>query len=119
LEINPNYAEAHYNLGIALLQIGRLNEAVSHYNKAFFLRALIHCADEQNIPTKLNLRLLTIQMPSVAGCTPNSVVNDVAWPMRLGFEHGLTLIEHGFGVAEDTGSAVTITISEHVHRCRL
>ena len=34
MEINPTYAEAEYNLGIALLQVGRLNEAVSHYNKA-------------------------------------------------------------------------------------
>ncbi|MEJ1958327.1 MAG: tetratricopeptide repeat protein [Nitrosomonadales bacterium] len=34
LEINPEYAEAHYNLGIALQSLDRLTEAEHHYRHA-------------------------------------------------------------------------------------
>ena len=34
LEINPNYAEAHNNLGIAFLQKGQVDEAIDQYQKA-------------------------------------------------------------------------------------
>ena len=34
LEINPNDAEAHYNLGIALLQKGQVDEAMVQFQKA-------------------------------------------------------------------------------------
>ncbi len=30
----PSFAKAHYNLGIALVQLGRVSEALVHYNKA-------------------------------------------------------------------------------------
>jgi Flp pilus assembly protein TadD len=31
LEIDPSYAEAHFNLGSALLQLGRVDEAIEQY----------------------------------------------------------------------------------------
>jgi Tfp pilus assembly protein PilF len=34
LRINPDYAEAHYNLGIALAQTGKIEEAIAHYEQA-------------------------------------------------------------------------------------
>ena len=34
LRINPDYASAHYNLGIALEQAGRVSEAIGHYEQA-------------------------------------------------------------------------------------
>ena len=34
LQIKPDYAEAHYNLGNALLQKGSVDEAIAHYQKA-------------------------------------------------------------------------------------
>ena len=34
LEINPNYAEAHYNLGNALIQKGQVDEAIAEFQKA-------------------------------------------------------------------------------------
>ena len=34
LEIDPNFADAHYNLGNTFLQMGRANEAVAEYNRA-------------------------------------------------------------------------------------
>jgi Flp pilus assembly protein TadD len=37
LEIKPDYAEAHKNLGIALAGAGRLDEAIGHYQKALVL----------------------------------------------------------------------------------
>ena len=34
LEIEPDFAKAHYNLGVAFVQLGRVSEAIAHYNKA-------------------------------------------------------------------------------------
>jgi tetratricopeptide (TPR) repeat protein len=34
LEINPNFADAHYNLGNTFMQTGQANEAVAHFNRA-------------------------------------------------------------------------------------
>jgi tetratricopeptide (TPR) repeat protein len=38
LRINPNLAEAHYNLGGALQRAGRLAEAIQHYEEALRLK---------------------------------------------------------------------------------
>jgi tetratricopeptide (TPR) repeat protein len=38
LEINPDYAGAHYNLGRSFFQIGRVEEAIVHYRKAIELQ---------------------------------------------------------------------------------
>ena len=35
LELKPDYAEAHYNLGIALKDQGKLDEAVACYRRAW------------------------------------------------------------------------------------
>ena len=37
LEIKPDYAEAHYNLGIMLAGRGQVDEAIAHYRKALDL----------------------------------------------------------------------------------
>ena len=45
LQINPDYAEAHNNLGNALLQKGRVAEAITHYQKALQIKpdyAVVH-----------------------------------------------------------------------------
>ena len=33
LRIKPDYTEAHYNLGVALEQVGRVQEAMVHYEQ--------------------------------------------------------------------------------------
>jgi len=38
LEIEPDYVEAHNNLGLALLQQGRMAEAITHYQKALDIK---------------------------------------------------------------------------------
>ena len=38
LKCRPNYAEAHYNLGLALASRGQLDEAIEHYQQALRLR---------------------------------------------------------------------------------
>jgi len=38
VEIDPGYAEAHYNLGVTLGRLGRGAEAVAHYQRAIALR---------------------------------------------------------------------------------
>ena len=38
LEIKPDYAEAHNNLGIALAGRGRIDEAIAHYQKALEIK---------------------------------------------------------------------------------
>ena len=37
LRIRPDDAEAHYNLGVALEQVGRLQEAMVHYEHALWI----------------------------------------------------------------------------------
>ncbi len=34
LRIRPDYAEAHYNLGLAFTQLGRIDQAIAHYQQA-------------------------------------------------------------------------------------
>ena len=46
LRIKPDYAEAHYNLGVALEQAGRVQEAIGHYEQA--LRIKPDFAEAQN-----------------------------------------------------------------------
>jgi len=36
--LKPDYAEAHYNLGVTLKELGRLEEAEASYRKAIFLK---------------------------------------------------------------------------------
>jgi tetratricopeptide (TPR) repeat protein len=38
LRIEPDYAEAHVNLGIALERVGRVQAAMEHYDQALLLR---------------------------------------------------------------------------------
>ena len=38
LAINPDYPEAHINLGIALAGRGRIDEAMAHYQKALAIK---------------------------------------------------------------------------------
>ena len=46
LRINPNYAEAHHNLGLAYYYLGKLEEAVGEYKQA--LRIAPNCAEAHN-----------------------------------------------------------------------
>jgi protein O-GlcNAc transferase len=34
IRLKPDYAEAHYNLGVALEQAGKVSEAIQHYREA-------------------------------------------------------------------------------------
>ena len=36
IQLNPDYAQAHYNLGVTLKELGRLEEAEASYRKAIF-----------------------------------------------------------------------------------
>ena len=38
LEIEPDYAEAHYNLGSVLAGRGQVDEAIAHYQKALEIK---------------------------------------------------------------------------------
>jgi tetratricopeptide (TPR) repeat protein len=38
LRIKPGYAEAHYNLGNALIQAGKVQEAIHHYEQALHIK---------------------------------------------------------------------------------
>jgi protein O-GlcNAc transferase len=38
LEIKPNYAEAHYHMGLALADKGRLADAIASYRKALTIK---------------------------------------------------------------------------------
>ncbi len=53
LEINPDYADAHYNLGNILCQKGRVDEAIAHYQKALQINP-----DDAEVHNNLGLALL-------------------------------------------------------------
>jgi tetratricopeptide (TPR) repeat protein len=38
LRLKPDYAEAHYNLGVALLRLGRVPEAIGHWEQALRIK---------------------------------------------------------------------------------
>ncbi|MFA4915605.1 MAG: tetratricopeptide repeat protein [Syntrophales bacterium] len=38
LQINPNFKEAHNNMGIALVSQGRIEEGIFHFRKALMLK---------------------------------------------------------------------------------
>jgi tetratricopeptide (TPR) repeat protein len=38
LRIDPDYVQAHYNLGLALERLGRTPEAIEHYQQVLKLR---------------------------------------------------------------------------------
>ena len=38
LRIKPDYAEPHYNLGVALEQAGKPKEAIGHYEQALRIK---------------------------------------------------------------------------------
>jgi tetratricopeptide (TPR) repeat protein len=38
LRIKPDYAHAHYNLGVALEKLGRTQEAIQHYEQALRIK---------------------------------------------------------------------------------
>jgi tetratricopeptide (TPR) repeat protein len=38
VRIKPDYAAAHYNLGVALEQAGRVQEAIEHYEQALRIK---------------------------------------------------------------------------------
>ena len=39
LRVSPNYADAHYNMGVALATKGRIDDAMTHYRKALEIDA--------------------------------------------------------------------------------
>ena len=38
LRLKPDFAEAHYNLGVALEEAGRAQEAIGHYEQALRIK---------------------------------------------------------------------------------
>ena len=38
LRVEPDFAEAHYNLGVALEQMGRIEAAIGHYEQALRIK---------------------------------------------------------------------------------
>jgi tetratricopeptide (TPR) repeat protein len=54
LRIKPDYAEAHYDLGVAFEQEGRIQEAVGHFEQA--LRIKPDYAEAQNRLARLRER---------------------------------------------------------------
>ena len=52
IKIKPDYAGAHYNLGNALLDKGRISEAISHYKTAIKLNPDFALA-QKNLETVL------------------------------------------------------------------
>jgi len=56
IKLNPNYTNAHYNLGIVLVQKGEMKEAVHHFRETVRLRPDLVAARDN-----LELALLRLQ----------------------------------------------------------
>ena len=56
IKLNPNFTDAHYNLGVILLQKGEIKEAVYHFRKTLRLRPAFAAARDN-----LQLALLQLQ----------------------------------------------------------
>jgi len=54
LRIKPDFAEAHYQLGVGLEQVGRVQEALGHYEEA--VRIKPDYTQAQNALTRLQAR---------------------------------------------------------------
>ena len=54
MKVNPNYEEAHSNLGLALFQKGQVDDAVAQYQKALEI-------DPNSFVTHSNLGLVLFQ----------------------------------------------------------
>jgi predicted O-linked N-acetylglucosamine transferase (SPINDLY family) len=59
LAIKPDFAEAHYNLGSALMNLGKLDEAITSYRKAFAINPEYVDADRNLLFALLNVPGLT------------------------------------------------------------
>ena len=66
-ESNPDYAEAHYNLGIALTNRGRLDEVIEHYQKAL---GLASARNDKALADVIRARIKLHQPAAPAGNVP-------------------------------------------------
>ena len=67
LEIESDFAPAHYNLGNALAGRGRLGEALEHYQKAF---ALASAQNDKALADTIRARIKLHQSGAPAGKAP-------------------------------------------------
>ena len=63
LEINPNYAEAHYNLSFALRSKGRLDEAIRELQETLRLKP-DYAAASNNLVIALGLKEKLAKQPT-------------------------------------------------------
>ena len=67
LEINPDYVEAHYNLGNALAGRGQVDEAIAHFQKALDLAS---ARNKWALADRIRARIRLLQSGAPAGKAP-------------------------------------------------
>ena len=80
IKLNPAYADAHYNLGIALDSLGRLEEAILSYTKAIELKP--------NYPKFYEglIRLLTFYNPEKPNLNPCVIANKLLQTINYSYD---------------------------------
>ncbi len=80
IKLNPAYADAHYNLGIALDSLGRLEEAILSYTKAIELKP--------NYPKFYEglIRLLTFYNPEKSNLNPCVIANKLLQTINYSYD---------------------------------
>ena len=80
IKLNPAYADAHYNLGIALDSLGRLEEAILSYTKAIELKP--------NYPKFYEglIRILTFYNPEKPNLNPCVIANKLLQTINYSYD---------------------------------
>ena len=78
LRSKPDYAEAHYNLGVVLERVGRAQEAIEHYEQALRIKP-----DYVKAHYNLGVALARLgRMPEAIGHYEEALTSDPITPRR-------------------------------------
>ena len=92
LKLKPDYVEAHYNLGISMTHLGRIEEAILSYTKAIELKPDYTSAHESLI------RALAFCNPKKSNLNPCVIANRLLQNINYKYDSNNNLVARFFSV---------------------